>query len=160
MLWSIVNLFTQNFFFIMLSFILRWLALFFFRDFFFSSQAFISVNELDNQQSSWETFYLDSFQLFYYMLLAKRYVNYCLYLIKSFHQVTDYTHYSGPFCCHLREEKFTWQQSFIIHHYLEQEAWSPTLNKSAWNDSQKPLTQTIDTMLIYYERKQTFISVS
>lgn len=87
-------------------------------------------------------------------------MNYCLYLIKSFHQVTDYTHYSGPFCCHLREEKFTWQQSFIIHHYLEQEAWSPTLNKSAWNDSQKPLTQTIDTMLIYYKRKQTFISVS
>lgn len=74
--------------------------------------------------------------------------------------MTDSTHRSGPFCCHLREEEFTWKQSFIIQHYLEQEAWPPTLNKSAGNDSQNPLTQTIDTIFMHYERKQTFRSAS
>lgn len=126
---------------------------------FFSSQAFINANELDNQQSSWETFYFYSFQLFDYMLHFKRQVNYSVYLIKSYHQVTDSAHHSGPFCCHLREEEFTWKQSFIRHHYLQQEAWPPTLNKSAGNDSQNPLTQTIDTIFIHYEGKQTFRSV-
>jgi len=87
-------------------------------------------------------------------------VNYSVYFIKSYHQVTVSTHHSGPFCCHLREEEFTWKQSFIIHHYLEPEVWPPTLNKSAGNDSQNPLTQTIDNKVIYYKRKQTFRSVS
>lgn len=87
-------------------------------------------------------------------------MNYSVYLIKSYHQVTDSTHHSGPFCCHLREEEFTWKQSFVIHRYLQREAWPPTLSKSAGNDSQNPLTQTIDNIFIYYEMKQTFRSVS
>lgn len=89
------------------------------------------------------------------MLCFKREVNYSVYLIEADLQVTDLAHHTGPFCCHLRTEDFSWKQSFIISHFLKQEAWPPTLNKSTWMTA-KPL-ENKQYYIHIMKGKQTFI---